>query len=524
MRLLTNSIKLTICLALLAFVPYFASAQATITVATSPKNLVNCYGSTGNVLTVVASASNPITYDVVYDWYKDGVEILGFPQKLAGNYTFSNLPLDYKMSGRYMVKLWCVGAGLPVNSPILSPIVSTPEIDVNVLELPQLVNKVPNQYAKIGDNLIFQATAHIYGFKNGTAPDYSISYQWYRGTKLLTDSGRYSGTKSSMFTIRDIKATDYDTTYRVVISGQCGSIGNGAGETFSILAPPTITIGTQPIDQTVCAGNWVSEKIKASINTSDKLFYQWYADSTKLFDIQGQITGSHTDSLAWMVNPGKLANVWCQVWINGNLASANSQRVNITGLTKPSISSITGDTPALKGKPLTLTIVATSVAGDTLTYQWWKDSTAIAGAVKDTYKVDSATSNDQGVYRVVVTGKCGTVTSTNVNVTVNAAGAIDVTSGVDNTFELNNGITAITPNPTNNLSVITFKNEVAQNVRLTLSNSAGANLAELLNENYTAGTHTLNLNLNEMNLSSGSYFLNITIGNWSQTKQIVIVR
>ena len=109
---------------------------------------------------------------------------------------------------------------------------------------------------------------------------------------------------------------------------------------------------------------------------------------------------------------------------------------------------------------------------------------------------------------------------------MNAAGAIEVgtTSGVDNTFELNNGITAITPNPTNSQSVITFKNEVGQNVKLSLTNSAGAKIADLVNEFYTSGYHSLNLNLNDLGLSNGAYFLNITIGSWSQTKQIVITR
>ena len=165
----------------IAITPFLALSQGIVTIATNPKNLVNCFGSTGNMLTVVASANNPLAYELVYDWYKDGVEISGYPQKLAVNFIFSNLPLDYKMSGRYMVKIWCVGAGLALNSPALSPVVATPEIDVYVLEAPQLEDNVPSQLASVGDTLTFKANVHSYGYKNGIYPDYSYNIQWFRG-------------------------------------------------------------------------------------------------------------------------------------------------------------------------------------------------------------------------------------------------------------------------------------------------------------------------------------------------------
>ena len=76
------------------------------------------------------------------------------------------------------------------------------------------------------------------------------------------------------------------------------------------------------------------------------------------------------------------------------------------------------------GQPATFTVTATGAA--TLTYQWYKNGTAISGATSNSYTNPAAVSTDSGsVYTVTVTNADGTVTSTPATLTV-AAGSTTV--------------------------------------------------------------------------------------------------
>ncbi|HVZ64633.1 MAG TPA: PQQ-binding-like beta-propeller repeat protein [Opitutaceae bacterium] len=71
---------------------------------------------------------------------------------------------------------------------------------------------------------------------------------------------------------------------------------------------------------------------------------------------------------------------------------------------------------ALPGASFTLTVTATGPGA--VTYQWYKNGAAIAGATGASYTVASATTADAGTYTVVVTSSGGAVTSSAAVVTV----------------------------------------------------------------------------------------------------------
>ena len=56
----------------------------------------------------------------------------------------------------------------------------------------------------------------------------------------------------------------------------------------------------------------------------------------------------------------------------------------------------------LKGNQLSLSVVATSSDGGTLTYQWYKDNELIEGAKNATYTISQASASDAGSYKVIV--------------------------------------------------------------------------------------------------------------------------
>jgi glucose/arabinose dehydrogenase len=69
------------------------------------------------------------------------------------------------------------------------------------------------------------------------------------------------------------------------------------------------------------------------------------------------------------------------------------------------------------GQPATFSVVAT---GNSLKYQWQKNTVNIAGATTATYTIPSTQSADAGNYRVVVSNTTGSVTSATAQLTVTA--------------------------------------------------------------------------------------------------------
>jgi len=69
------------------------------------------------------------------------------------------------------------------------------------------------------------------------------------------------------------------------------------------------------------------------------------------------------------------------------------------------------------GAAVTFSVTATGDAP--LSYQWRKDSTAIAGATGSTYTISATNTSDNGNYTVVVSNAAGTITSNGATLIVN---------------------------------------------------------------------------------------------------------
>ena len=78
------------------------------------------------------------------------------------------------------------------------------------------------------------------------------------------------------------------------------------------------------------------------------------------------------------------------------------------------------------------------------------------------------------------------------------------------------------PNPFNPSSAIRFALKKAGDVRLTVTNSLGQEVATLLNEHRNAGTHVVRFNAD--GLASGTYFYTLTSGGFSETKKMMLVK
>ena len=78
------------------------------------------------------------------------------------------------------------------------------------------------------------------------------------------------------------------------------------------------------------------------------------------------------------------------------------------------------------------------------------------------------------------------------------------------------------PNPFNPVTNISFALPEKANVKLTVYNILGKEIATLINGNLSAGEHTVSFDAS--NLSSGVYFYRIQAGNFTSTRKMTYLR
>jgi hypothetical protein len=182
--------------------------------------------------------------------------------------------------------------------------------------------------------------------------------------------------------------------------------------TITLSAP---VIMSQPASQRVCTGSGLSLSVTASYASS----YQWNLNGAS---IPGATSSSYAVSSAQSANAGNYT-----VTVTNALGSVNS-----------SVAAVQVGTTSILSNPASITLTATqtglfSVSGQglgSISYQWYQipsgssAGAAITGATSSNYTtppVDTTYNGDQ--YYATVTDSCGTLTSTNATLTVNAGNA-----------------------------------------------------------------------------------------------------
>ncbi|MPM30376.1 hypothetical protein SDC9_76924 [bioreactor metagenome] len=172
------------------------------------------------------------------------------------------------------------------------------------------------------------------------------------------------------------------------------------------------TIVSNPSSSSVCTGGSVTFTVSATGDAP--ITYQWQKNST---NIPGATNSSYTIAA---VAAGDVGAYRCIVT---NAAGADTSTVaNLTLSTAPSITTNPVSATQCAGTNVTFTAAASGTA--TLTYQWKKDGSVIAGATNASYTISSITAGNAGSYTCVVTNSCGSATTTAAVLTVTPATAI----------------------------------------------------------------------------------------------------
>ncbi len=192
---------------------------------------------------------------------------------------------------------------------------------------------------------------------------------------------------------------------------------------WSPLSGPTITQQPQPQDR--CPGDTVVFSVAAS--GSGTLSYQWQKDQVDQERVSlvdgGRISGATSPTLTISnVEGSDVARYRCVVTDDDCSRASDDPTLTLTPtaiLTHPS------DQTVGVGGTASFSVVAEGAG--TLNYQWQKDGAPlvddgrIVGANSANLQISNCDSNDQADYRCVVSGYCGTETSSAATLTVESA-------------------------------------------------------------------------------------------------------
>ena len=236
-------------------------------------------------------------------------------------------------------------------------------------------------YRKPGDTAVFSASATGRG---------TLAYQWFWQSNPLPGQ-----TQNSLLLTNVQLATA--GSYFVNVANADGST-NSLVATLAVDNPPVITV--QPADVALSGANrYATLSVTATSLTA--LAYQWQFSGTNL-------TGATGSTL--IINSATAAQEGgYQVVVQNPLGSTNSRTATVRVPQPPVITVQPADCTALLGSTQTLVVAATGRA--TLTFQWQRQGSNLAGQTNSTLTMSNIKNSDLAGYTAVVSNSDGSATS-----------------------------------------------------------------------------------------------------------------
>jgi len=315
----------------------------------------------------------------------------------------------------------------------------------------------------------------------------TLKYQWYKGDEVV------AGANKASFALATIVMADAGT-YKVEISDDNGKVVSTA---VTVTVQNALEINKQPAGLTLIEGNSGSLSVEAE--GEGELIYQWYKDGVVVgVPVTYALSGAGSATLELTNVTLDDAGTYKVVITDSNGSVTSSEAVVVVekklAITKQQISF-----SIIEGQSGSLTLDA--VGTGNLTYQWYKNDVIVEGANSAVYALNNAQFTDAGLYKVVITDKNGSITSSVI--TVNVQNALKIVKQPEG-FTLKEGESGtiqVLATGEGNLIYQWFKNGVV----MEGENSSSLNLA--------------NLNLTD----AGEYKVAIWDVNGSLTSNAVIV-
>ena len=215
-----------------------------------------------------------------------------------------------------------------------------------------------------------------------------LSYQWKK------DGVDIPGANRNTYLMPRASGSD-EGCYQVVVKNICGWIESDVAE-LSVIKSPCITV--QPVSRNVCECACKMVVFSVTATGAKPLYYQWKKDGVA-------IRGANLDKLSIFDAKAYDAGGYTVV-VTNKYGSTESDAAFLR--VDPAVQIIKNQPISQKiaeGESFVLRVDATG-AGP-ISYQWMRNGLNISGANSPTYVVESATKNDVGSYRVLVSsGSC----------------------------------------------------------------------------------------------------------------------
>lgn len=250
------------------------------------------------------------------------------------------------------------------------------------------------------------------------------SFQWQRqaagtsGFINLVNNTIYSGVNTATVTISNTTDAMNGDRFRVVVNNLVAPSATSAAGTLLVQpAGSGPVIQTQPASTSANRGGTATLTVAAT--GTGALSYVWWKDGLP-------VTGGTGATLTIAnVQPADAGSY--TVVVSNAFGSATSNPADVTVNSAPVITTMQHAPIGLAGASLTL--MSNVAAGDGVTFQWFKNGTAIAGATGSTYTLSDMQFGNAGLYNVVVTNSVGSTTGPLVPVTVAASVSNPIITG-----------------------------------------------------------------------------------------------
>jgi len=321
------------------------AAAVAPTITAQPVNQTVTAGQTAT-FNVVAAGTAPLSYQ----WQKSGVNIAG-----ATSTSYTTPVTATSDSGSTF--------GVVVTNTAGAVTSAAATLTVNAAAVaPTITGQPGNQTVTAGQTATFNVVA------TGTAP---LSYQWQK------NGANIAGATATSYTTPVTSATDSGSTFRVIVSNTAGTVTSSAATLTVNPAPVAPTIATQPVNQTVTAGQTATFNVVAT--GTAPLSYQWQKNGA---NIAGATATSYTTPVTSATDSGSTFRVIVSNTAGTVTSSVATLTVNPAPVA-PTITTQPGNQTVTAGQAATFTVVAAGTAP--LSYQWQKNGVNIAGATAAGY-------------------------------------------------------------------------------------------------------------------------------------------
>lgn len=231
----------------------------------------------------------------------------------------------------------------------------------------------------------------------------TLQYQWYFNGNAI------SGATASTYRLSHAALANAGTYYAVVRNS--GSTATSGAVALAVTPFQAVSITQQPVSATVLQGSAATLSVGAT--GSGTLTYQWYFNGAA---ISGATARSYAISSAALTNAG---NYYVVVRNSTSSVTSSTVALAVTAFQRVAITSQPANQVVNTGTAVRMAVGATGTGP--LTYQWYRNGSAISGATSSAYSITSASSTTAGSYYAVVRNSGSSATSTTATLSVLAS-------------------------------------------------------------------------------------------------------